>query len=78
MTVAQALTWIANLFEEHADNIRPDTRHDDIPAWDSLGILTLMAGLDEDFDIRLSEDEIQNLRTVEDILAALRRYGRLS
>lgn len=78
MTIEQALTWIANLFEEHADNIRPDTPRDDIPAWDSLGILTLMAGLDEDFDIRLSEDEIQNLRTVEDILAALRRYGQLS
>lgn len=73
----KAMSWIANLFEEGVGNIKPDTKREDIPAWDSLGILTLMARLDEDFDIVLSEEEIQELRTVEDILATLRRNNKL-
>lgn len=71
------MNWIAELFEESVENIKSDTKREDIPAWDSLGILTLMARLDEDFDIILSEEEIQELRTVEGILITLRRNGKL-
>ncbi len=73
----KAMRWIARLFEEGVGNLKPDTRREDIPAWDSLGILTLMAGLDEDFDIVLSEEEIQKLRTVKDILEILRQSDKL-
>jgi acyl carrier protein len=44
------------------------TRREEIPAWDSLGVLSLIAALDEEFDIRLSENEIQDMKSVEDIL----------
>lgn len=71
------MSWIAELFEESVENIKPDTKREDIPAWDSLGILTLIARLDEDFDISLSEKDIQELRTVEGILILLRRSGKL-
>lgn len=71
------MSWIAELFEESVENIKSDTKREDIPAWDSLGILTLMARLDEDFDIILSEEEIQELRTIEGILITLRRNGKL-
>lgn len=77
MTETEAFTWIANLFEEPVDTIQPDTPREDIPSWDSLGILTLMAGLDEDFDIQLSDEEIQGLGKIEHILDVLRRNGHL-
>ena len=77
MTTDEALEWIAELFEESVENITPETPRVDIPAWDSLGILTLMARLDEDFEILLEEEEVQELRSVNDILEALRRYGKL-
>ena len=44
MNEKEVLTWIAELFEEPLDNIRPDTSRDDIDAWDSLGVLNLMGG----------------------------------
>jgi acyl carrier protein len=77
MTKDEALEWIAELFEESVENITPETPRDDIPAWDSLGILTLMARLDEDFEILLEEEEVQELRSVNDILEALMRHGKL-
>ena len=77
MTKEEALEWIAELFEESVESILPETQRDEIPAWDSLGILTLMARLDEDFEILLEEEEVQELRGVNDILDALHRHGKL-
>ncbi len=77
MNTEEALRWIANLFEEQVENITPETPREKIEAWDSLGILTLMAALNENFDIILSENEIQELRKVGDIFAVLSDRGKL-
>ena len=78
MTSDEALKWIAELFEEPADRLTPDTAKADIPGWDSLGILNLMAGLDSEFNILLSETEIAQLKSVGDILNLLRQRGQLT
>jgi len=78
MTEQEALKWIAELFEEPVENIRPETKQDEVEGWDSLGVLSLMAGLDEEFDILMTEEEMQNLRTVADILEVLKKNGCLS
>ena len=77
MTQNDALHWIAELFEESLENIRPDTPRDAVPTWDSLGVLTLMASLSERFDITVETDELDGMKTVDDILAVLRRAGKL-
>ena len=77
MTLEEALAWIADLFEEAVENIETETSREDIEAWDSLGMLTLMAGLDENFDILLTDEEMQNLYKVNDIIEILRRNGQV-
>ncbi len=78
MTEQEALKWIAELFEEPPEKMTPETDRDEIPAWDSLGILTLVAGLDSDLGIQLSDGELQSVKNVRDILDILRRNGKLS
>ena len=77
MTELEAIAWLADILEESPESVTPETPRDEIPAWDSLGILTLMARLDEDFEILLEEEEVQELRGVNDILEALKRHGKL-
>lgn len=77
MKLEEALTWVADLFEESVEDINPETLKEDIPAWDSLGVLTLMAELDENFGILLTEEEMQKLQKINDIFEILRRDGRL-
>ena len=77
MTVDEAIRWIAELFEEPNGNLRLETPRSEIVAWDSLGVLTLMARLDEDFDILLTEEQLQNLRSVQDVIAAMRDHGAI-
>ena len=78
MTQNEALAWLAGIFEESPDALRPDTPRDEIAAWDSLGVLTLMAELDEKFNIQLEADEMENMKKVQDLLAVLERHGALA
>jgi acyl carrier protein len=78
MNQQEALNWIAELFEESTESITADTPRDKIPAWDSLGTLTLIAGIDETFEIMLEDEDIQNLTCVNDILELLRKHEKLA
>jgi acyl carrier protein len=77
MTHAEALDWIAEMFEEPKGRIRSDTPRRDIPAWDSLGQLILMSALDQQFGIRLGQSELGGLASVQDILDILARHEQL-
>jgi acyl carrier protein len=78
MNTQEALNWIAEIFEEPAGRVTAATYRQDIPGWDSLGTLSLLAGFDERFDIHLSEQDIESLQGVEDILELLRRHDALA
>jgi len=77
MKTEDALAWIAEVFEEPPGQIAADTAREKIPGWDSLGTLTLIAALDERFDIHLSEKDMEGMQQVKDILEILRRHGAL-
>lgn len=77
MKTQEALAWIAEVFEEPPGALAVDTARNKIPGWDSLGTLTLIAALDEKFDIHLSEKDMDGMQQVNDILEILRRNGAL-
>jgi acyl carrier protein len=73
----EVLAWVADIFETPGEKIRPDTKREEIEAWDSLGVLNLMARLDEEYSILLTEEEIQQLKSVQDILDLLRKREKI-
>lgn len=73
MDEQQAVQWIAEVFEDRGGGITPTTARADIPGWDSLGTLTLIAAFDEKFNLSLSQQEIDAMKRVDDILQVLRR-----
>jgi len=77
MNVQEALNWLAQIFEEPAGRLKEDTRRDQIVGWDSLGTLSLIAGLDERFDLHLPEAELEGLQSVSDVIDILRRHGHV-
>ena len=76
-STTEILAWVAQVFEAPVEKIRLETKMGEIDNWDSMGILTLMARIDEDFQILLTEEEIEQMRSVRDILDVLRKHGRL-
>ena len=78
MTEQEAVEWIAKVFETSPEQLTPDTPREGVAAWDSLGVLTLMANLDSDFGIVLTDDDVQGIKTVGDILHVIRRNEKLT
>lgn len=78
MNANEALEWIAEMFQEPVENVTPGTPRENIPGWDSLGVLTLMAEMDETFDILLEEEDLDALKTVNDIIELLKKNGKLT
>jgi acyl carrier protein len=78
MTEAAALVWLAEVFQEPVESLKPERARDQIAMWDSLGVLTLMAELDEKFDLVVSDQEMRAMAKVGDVLALLRQNGKLS
>ena len=78
ITIKEALDWIAELFGEPVEGITQETKRENIANWDSLGVLTLMADLDDMFEITLSDSQIESIETVGDVLKYLRENGKLS
>jgi acyl carrier protein len=78
MNQAEALAWVAEVFQEPADTLTVETLRKDIAMWDSLGVLTLMAELDEKFDLVISDQETRAMTKVGDILALLQTNGKLN
>jgi len=77
LSIDQAVTWIAELFEENPSTLRAGTARADIAAWDLLGQLILMPALDQRYGIRLNQAELASLASVQDILDILARNDRL-
>ena len=73
----EALAWLAEIFEAPPESIQPDTPRDKVEAWDSLGMLALMARLDEELEIILDEDQAAELKTIGNVLEIMRAHGRL-
>ena len=78
MNSQEALDWISETFEDPPGRIGVATVREEIPGWDSLGTLSLIAALDERFNIHLSEQDIEELKSVGDILELLRRHDALA
>ena len=77
MTEEEVLHWLTELFEEPKGTLQKETLRDDIPNWDSLGVLNLMADIDQKFEILLSDNELQAMRSIDNIFKVLESHGKL-
>ena len=66
------LERVAKLFEDVLDCepgvISKDTVPDDVPGWDSVGHMSLVSGLEDEFGVEFDVDDIMEMTTVAKIL----------
>ena len=77
LSISQALSMIAEAINKPEDEVQPAASLDDLEGWDSMGVLLLMAELDERFSLLLEEETIGSFSTVADILKLLKDAGVL-
>jgi acyl carrier protein len=64
----------ADIFQ-YTEPLTAETSADDIANWDSLQHIALIRTLEMTYSIRLSMDEMMEIRSVGDIENVLRRHG---
>jgi acyl carrier protein len=77
ISTSQALSLLAETFDEPVERMALATARDTIAGWDSMGALSLMAELDERFNIELTAEASRALARVADVIELLRRHGAL-
>jgi acyl carrier protein len=69
---------IASIFDDlfqHTGDITQATSPENIERWDSLQHIALIRAIEMTFSVRLSMDEMMEIRSVGDIEKVLRRHG---
>ncbi len=63
--------FFAKQFDVGKESISPDLSFGDLPQWDSLGHMSLMAAIEAEFGIEVNADviaELVNYQTIRDFL----------
>ncbi|WP_323027659.1 acyl carrier protein [Gelidibacter japonicus] len=67
----QLIAIVKEALELENENVSLTDHLSSYESWDSLGRLSLMALIDESFDIQLSDEEFNSFETIEDLHKAL-------
>lgn len=68
MTLEEKLTLIAETLDADPANIKPETELSSLDEWDSMGLISTIAMLDKKFGKVLSAEQIEELKSVQDIM----------
>ncbi|WP_333793034.1 acyl carrier protein [Hyphomicrobium sp.] len=74
LSYPEIVTIFAEVFQ-HTEPLTRTTSPDDIGRWDSLQHIALVRALESTFSVRLSMDEMMEIRSVGDIETILQRHG---
>ena len=65
----------ANQFDDtDASVLTPDTEFKALDEWSSLTALSIIAMVDEEYDITIKGDDIRNSETIEDLFNAVKAH----
>lgn len=77
ITENDAVKMLAQTLLIDPSTISPDTKKEKIPEWDSMGVITILAMLEDEFHIDMSVEEAVALNGMPDFLALLRKNKKI-
>lgn len=68
MNTQEKLAALEELMELDEGTLNPDMKLEDIEEWDSLSALSFVVLLGDEFDRKISGQQIRSLETIQDML----------
>ena len=69
----KVLALVKNVLE--IDSIDVNCSQDNCEKWDSMALLNIVVDLQDEFNVDFEPEEISKLKSIKDILAALKEKG---
>ena len=63
------------VFEIEQSDLTDDLEYQSIPSWDSVGHMSLMAELEDGFDVMLEMDDIVDFGSYKTGIETMKKYG---
>lgn len=70
-TLEKVIEIVATTCEVDKSEVTGDSTVGDFPAWDSIGHLTILSTIEEEFNINFEPEEMMELEDVNDIVKAV-------
>lgn len=68
MEIKEFIEKFAEQFEETDVNVlTPETKFHELDEWSSLSALSIIAMIDEEYDVQIKGDEIRTAKTINDL-----------
>jgi acyl carrier protein len=71
--LAKVTEILQDIFENPDMQVTPETTADTVPGWDSMAQIKLLLTVEEEYSIHFSSREMDQLRNVGDLIAAIDR-----
>ena len=68
----QLINIVKEALDIEEETIDLNTQFDSLDTWDSLGKLSLIALIDESFNVQISDKEFNSFQTLDDLYTALK------
>lgn len=65
----------ADCLEIEAESLQADTYFKELPEWDSLTLLNVMAMLEDEFEFQISRQQLDQAQTLQDLIALIEKAG---
>lgn len=73
MEQKEKLVILEDMMELEAGALTPETRLEELEEWDSLSALSFVVMLGDEFQRKISGQEIRNFETIQDMLNVMER-----
>ncbi len=75
ITSEELLEMLEDVFEIEAEEMNIMDEFKEYEEWDSLALLSLIATVHDEFNINLSNSDIDELKTIKDLLDKINNHG---
>ncbi len=66
--------FVEQFDETPSVEVSPQTHHHEMDEWSSMIALSVMAMIDEEYDVQIKADEMRNSKTVQDLYDIVQSY----
>ena len=75
MDIKEFIENFVDQFDEvPATEVTPETRYHEMDEWSSMIALSVMAMIDEEYDVQIKADEMRNSQTVQELFDIVKSY----
>lgn len=76
MVLEKVKSILAEQFDVEEDDITPETRLVEELGADSLDVVDLLMSVEDEFEIEVPDEEIENIKSVDDIVSYIKSNSR--